>query len=385
MRGEGSRAVQQKPALALPPMSAPPRDPVASRESETRRTSVGSLVLAAQRGPTRAARLSAFARDLERLAPADYLGLLQALRATSIPERAEAFAMLFDRWARVDGAAAFAAARTLVATDGQHGALHAAIAAWATFDPDAVRVALRSAGLDRLASDEMSALLRGWATRDPAAVEAYLHTVASSTGPDDGPASLARGYEAVACARIALDPYGALSWYRGLSEPWQTKLRQTMLAELVVANPALADQWLREDGAAQLASSDLLPLARALGLDGFQRSFDWAQSLANPESRQSALAAVVRECASSDLAGLGEWLASRHDDVALAPAFSLYAAQVVRTSPTAAISWALAIDDPMLRQRTLDAVALEWQGRDPRAARLWAAQSKLVDWATLAR
>lgn len=379
-----ARPTPAPPALLLP-ASAAPVAAVASRPNEKLAASIDSLVVAAQRGPSRAARLAAFARELDRLAPADYAGLLRALRATNSPERPEAFAMLFDRWARVDGAATFAAARTLVATDGQHAALHAAVAAWAAVDPEAARAALQSAGLDRPASDEMAALLRGWASGDRAGAEAYLCGAAGAGEADAVPASVARGYEAVACARIAEDPSGALAWYRALSESWQTRLRQTMAAELTVAQPALAGRWLQEDAAAQLGTSDLLPLVRALGLEGFERPFAWAQSLANAGTRASALAAVIRERAAADLPGLGEWLASRHDDVALAPAFSLYAAHVVRTSPAAAVSWALAIDDPMLRQRTLEAVALEWRGRDPRAARQWATESNLIDWAALAR
>jgi hypothetical protein len=120
-------------------------------------------------------------------------------------------------------------------------------------------------------------------------------------------------------------------------------------------------------------------------LEGFEQQFAWAKTAANPVTRESALAAVVREGAHADLATLGEWLAVRADDASLTPAFAAYALQVVRKSPSAAVTWALSLDQPELRQSTLNTVAAEWNSANPRAAREWAQRTGLVDWDAIVR
>ena len=41
------------------------------------------------------------------------------------------------------------------------------------------------------------------------------------------------------------------------------------------------------------------------------------------------------------------------------------------------MDWALAIDDPQLRQQVVANIAHGWMGRDPAAARAWLAESDL--------
>ena len=374
------------PAGGTRAAAAAPADRGGVRSAETP-VSIPNLVAQARRGPTRAARLLDFARGLERVSPAEYPDLLRALLASNGPDRTEELAMLCHRWAEHAGAAAFEAGRELAARDGEYCAFHAAIAGWACRDSGAARAALREAGFTDPASDEMAALLQGWGSSDATGAEAYLQSIRASdeVRSSSPPAAVQRSYEAVARARIAADVGQALAWYRGLSEPLQERLRQTIVSELGLAAPTLAQRWLAEDVSAQLGASDLIPLLRALPLAGFDQQFAWAQSMANATTRESALAAVVCEGAWSNLSGLGEWLAVRSDDATLAAAFSAYATQVVRRSPNAAVTWASSLDDRQLRQQTLNAVAQEWMSRDPRAAREWATQSGLVDWEALMR
>jgi hypothetical protein len=309
------------------------------------------------------------------------------LLKTRSADRPELLAMLCSVWAAHDGPAAFATARTLAAADGEYPALHAAITAWARSDPTATQAALRAAGLADLSTDEMSAFVQGWANADPGAAETYLIAAggASRVGDEAIPAAIQRGYEAVARARIQADPTAAMSWYGGLREPLKERLRQAVLAQLAAVDPRVASQWLATDASAQVGTSDLIQVLRGMQLDGFELQFAWAKTAANPVTRESALAAVVREGAHADLATLGEWLAVRTDDASLTPAFSAYAQQVVRKNPSAAVTWALSLDQPELRQSTLNTVAAEWNSSNPRAAREWAQRTGLVDWDAIVR
>ena len=348
---------------------------------------VRSALAAARGGPAIEARLFAFANQLNALAPGDFPALLAALQKSGGPGIAECQAMLCAVWAKHAGAEAFVAAGELARRDGNQAALQAAIAGWAEHSPAAALAALRANRLDSLAGDEMSALLRGWAAHDPEAAENHLQQSLARL-PSDAetfPAAAQCGYEAAARTRISRDPAAALAWYRALDPTLQGRLRNTLVAELGTAAPALAQQWLGEDASALVSSTTLIPLLRSARLDGFAPQFDWAQHVANPTSRDAALGAIVREAAATDLVALGEWLAARGDDASLTPAFAHYAAEVVRKSPSAAITWALSLDDPALRQRTLNTVALEWSTYDSTAARRWAAESSLVDLTALMR
>lgn len=347
---------------------------------------VAAAVRAAHSAPDAASRLYRFSLRLHDLDPAEYPALLAALRAARTPESPEILAMLCSEWARHDGPAAFAAARALAGNDGEYRAWHSAIAAWAQREPAAAQAALRAIGATDLASDEMSALVRGWAAADPAAAEAFLMAPGGPPADTEGlPAAVLRGFEAIACARIDADPAGAMAWYGALPEGMQERLRQAIVAKLAAVDAPRATEWLARDPSAQLGASDVQSVLRGMQLENFEQQFAWANMLANPVTRESALAAVVRERSADDIVSLGEWLAVRCDDAKLAPAFSVFAAQVVKKSPAAAVTWAMSLDDPTLRQRTLETVVLEWNGVDPRAARQWAAQTGLVDWNTIAR
>lgn len=371
--------------VAMPPGASLLSPPAEARRAEVDR--LAAAIRTAHAAPDRAARLYEFALRLRDLAPAHYPALLQALRRARGPETPELMAMLCSLWAAHDGAAAFAAARALVGSDGEFGALHSAIAAWAQRDPHGAQEALRAAGLTDLATDEMAAFVQGWARRDPGGAEAFLATASGAARPDGDeiPAAVRRGFEAIAAGRIEADPAAAMAWFGRLPAGVQEQLRQAVLAKLAAVAPAEASAWLARDPTAQVGASDLVSLLRGMQLSGFDQQFAWAQTAAHSETRQSALQAVVREAAQTNLVGLGEWLAARADDAALTPAFSAYAAQVVHKSPNAAVTWALSLDQPALRQQALNTVAMEWITVNPRAAREWALRTRLVDWETLAR
>ena len=345
---------------------------------------IAALRDALRRAPDRATRLAHFAQGLRDLAPEDYPPLFRALRTTRGPESPEILAMLCSAWAAHDGPAAFAAGRLLAATDGFHDALHAGIVGWARKDPRGTEAALREAGLSDWRGDEMAAFMQGWASVDPAAAEAFLSAGAPREA-DELPAAMQRGFETIARSRIEGDAAAAMQWYAQLPPGVQARLRQAVVSQLTAKAPRLAAEWLARDESAQLGASDLTPLLRALELDTFEQQFTWARSPANAVTRESALQAIVREAAHTQIVTLGEWLAARADDGSLAPAFSAYASQVVRKSPNAAITWALSLDNPELRQHTLNTVAAEWISINPRGAREWAQRTKLVDYESISR
>ena len=378
-----------------PTTPAPAKDSAASLAVTTNRHErvatpppdrIAAAVRVAHSAPDAASRLYQFALRLRELAPPDYPAVFAALRAMRTPESPELLSMLCSEWARHDGAAAFAAGRALAGSDGEYRAWHSAIAAWAQKDPTAAHATLRTIGATDLASDEMSALMAGWAANDPGAVEAFLGTNSATRATDDDrPAATVRGFEAIARARIDADPANAMAWYGALPESLKERLRQAVTAKLAAVDPSRATEWLARDSSAQLGSSDVQAVLRGMRLDGYEQQFAWANSLANPVTRESALAAVVQEGSASNLVSLGEWLGARCDNALLAPAFAAYAARVVQRSPLAAVAWASSLDDAALRKRTLEAVAMEWNGLDPRAARQWATQSGLVDWNVVVR
>lgn len=382
-----ARETHGAPKAASARHASPAASPLTRAESEL--ATPGAVLRALNRARDRPTRLREFAARLRDAEPSDYPALLAALRTTRSPETAELQAMLCSAWAEHDGAAAFTASRALAERDGEYPALHAALRAWAQRDPTAARMALEHAHLTDLAGDEMAAWAEGWAGGDFRAAEQYLAAAAHGSGASDDaaelPAAVVRGMQAVARARIAAEPAAVLDWYAGLREPLRERLRETLLSQLAADAPQVASRWLAQDASAQLGSSQLTPLLRSLPLAGFDEQFAWARTPANAVTRDSALVAVVRDAAPADLVSLGEWLAARADDASLSPAFSAYAIQVVRKSPDAAVTWALSLDQPELRQRALDAVATEWMSVSPRAAREWAQRTRLVDWETIVR
>lgn len=361
--------------------------PAPATTATVSRGGLPAAIHAARQGADRATQLYDFARRLREMAPAEYPALLQALRRTRSPELPEMLAMLCSAWAAYDGPAAFAAGRTLAAADGEYQALRAAITSWARQDPAAAQQALTAAGMTDLTTDELSAFVEGWAGRDFAAAEKFLAAARKprADGEESDPAAVQIGYLAVARARLEADPAAALQWYAGLDEAMRARLRHPMLNQLAATDPQAANRWLSGDTSAQVESADLIPLMRGLELQGFDQQFSWAQTLANGHSREAALAAVVREGATQNLLPLGEWLASRTDDPRLSPAFSAYAIQVTHKSPSAAVTWAQSLDNPVLRQQTLEAVASVWMGVNMREAREWAQRTRLVDLDALAR
>lgn len=347
---------------------------------------LAAAIRVVHQAPDRATRLYQFALRLRDLDVGQYPGVLEAVRNSRSPDAPELLAMVCSLWAAQNGPAAFAAARALVSSDGEHGALHSAIAAWAQRDPAAAQAALTEAGFARLDTDEMTAFAEGWAAVNPVAAETLLRQATSGNSSDeDIPAAVRRGFEAIARARIDMDPAAALTWYASLPAPLAERTRQAFAAKLAAVDPQLASQWLARDDSAQLGASDVLPVLRGLRLDSFDGQFAWANGAANPATRESALMAVVRENAPERLLPLGEWLAAHADDAALAPAFSAYAQQVVRKSPTAAVTWAMSLDQPQLRQTALATVATEWVSINPRAAHEWVQRTGLVDWESILR
>jgi hypothetical protein len=375
-------AATPKPLTAVSPSPAATE---ASRPIAPSSTALAAAIEAVRQPAGRAAKLNAFAARLRELDPSQYPALLDALRAAHFPDTSEMLAMLCSVWAGHDGPEAFAAARRLVDPDGEFGALHAAITAWAAQDPAAALRALQSAKLDGLATDEMSALMQGWAARDPAGAEKFLRQAERRAGDEEVPAAVQRGLEAIAGARVESDSAAALAWYQALPGPERAAIQQSFLARLAVADPRRAQQWLASDAEVRFGESDLLPVLRGLRLEGWEPRFEWATAAANPLTRDAALRAVVREGAAADIVALGTWLAARTDNPGLNPAFSAYAIQVVRKSPDAAITWALSLEPADLRQRTVTAVASEWATYDVHAARAWAERTRLVNWDVIAR
>lgn len=361
--------------------------PAAAPASAVAAGGLPAAIHSARRGADRATQLYDFARRLRETAPGEYPALLQALRRTRSPELPEMLAMLCSAWAEHDGPGAFAAGRTLAAADGEYQALRAAITSWARRDPAAAQKALAAAGMTDLSTDELSAFVEGWAGRDFAAAEKFLAAARKprADGEESDPAAVQAGYLAVARARLEADPAAALQWYAGLDESLRARLRHPMLNQLAASDPQAANRWLSGDTSAQAESADLIPLMRGLELTGFDQQFAWAQTLANGNTREAALAAVVREGATQNLLPLGEWLAARTDDPRLSAAFSSYAIQVTHKSPAAAVTWAQSLDNPVLRQQTLEAVASVWMGVNMREAREWAQRTRLVDLDALAR
>ncbi|MES2693986.1 MAG: hypothetical protein V4773_10970 [Verrucomicrobiota bacterium] len=383
-------AVHARAELKAAPTPAVTATPLAQATEGKRPAAAEERLKAAIRsahaGMDRATRLYEFAQRLREVAPGDFPALLVALRVSRGPETPEMMAMLCSVWATHDGPAAFNAARGLIATDGEFQALQAAIGAWAQREPAAAQEALRTAGLTDMGTDEMAAFVVGWASKDFAAAEAFLGAPKGKKDGEEGmSAAMQRGYEAIARARLEADPNAALQWYGKLDDGLRERLRQPVLAKLAAMDPALANQWLARDASAQVDVADLVPLVRGLQLGGFDQQFAWAKTPANTETREAALMAVVREGTTANLVPLGEWLAQRTDDPSLGSAFSAYAIKVVQKSPSAALTWAQSLDQPELRQRTLNAVVTEWISVNPRAAREWAQQTKLVDWEALVR
>ena len=241
-------------------------------------------------------------------------------------------------WGQRDGAAAIEFTRTQPGA-GKVAALGAALAGWASRDPEAAKAWIAA----RLEPGEQLmyswALVEGWARKDPAAATAYALSMKEL--PNAG-----RFIQTIALEQVRRDAPNAGAWALSLPEG---SLRNAAVEEI-------ATHWSRTS-----------PKAAA----------DWARMLPGTTLAIPALKNATTEWARQDAPAAGIWLNQLPPSTLRDQAVASYC-QVLAVQNLDTISqWAQTITDTSLREQSLLHIAGEWMSRNESATLAWLPNSGL--------
>jgi hypothetical protein len=241
-------------------------------------------------------------------------------------------------WGQRDGAAAIEFTRTQPGA-GKVAALGAALAGWASRDPEAAKAWIAS----RLEPGEQLmyswALVEGWARKDPAAATEYALSMKEL--PNAG-----RFIQTIALEQVRRNAPGAGAWAMSLPPG---SLRETAVQEI-------ATNWGRSS-----------PRAAA----------DWARTLPGANLAVPALKNATTEWARQDALAAGAWLDQLPPSTLRDHAVASYCQVLAIEDPNAINQWAQTINDSALREQSLLHIAEEWMSRNEQATLAWLPNSGL--------
>jgi hypothetical protein len=255
---------------------------------------------------------------------------------------------------------------------------------WAESDLAGAADAVSALSAEALTADLVNSVVLPWAARNWDAAVAWAQRLPQGEARQAGLVTLA-----LEAARV--DPLTALSLGLTLAPDAQRESMMVNAAtQLATQEPDLAAQWaaglpqsrLRDRMLAQVAAiwgerdpraasmmvlEQLTPgTARNNALVGIvqrwvqvqpEAAASWAASFPEGALRTASVDNAVRLWAERDLRAAGEWLGRLAPGNARDVGVSSYVEKLVVADPVSAESWAVAIGDPGLRQRGLEAVA----------------------------
>jgi hypothetical protein len=164
--------------------------------------------------------------------------------------------------------------------------------------------------------------------------------------PDDLPRYKAAVFLNASSTLAAADPPGTARWLANhLSRDYTDGVMRVVARSWAKSDPVAALQWLIQQPAGERRDGNISN-AFLVWLGTF------------PEDATS-------------------WLRSTTPERALDSTLRVMVGRTRRASPERAIAWALAFDDPQLRQQVVTNIAHGWMGRDAAAAQAWLAGSDL--------
>jgi len=277
--------------------------------------------------------------------------------------------LILNAWARVDGPGAVTYALTNYQDRSGRWMAGSALQGWASADPAAALAFAEDIRAEGGGPNPyVAGVLTGWAQENAGAVAQYLAGL-----PE---AERDRYLRAVSQTVIGQGQETAWNWALSITDPAMQAAAFGQVVEAFAGqNPAAMAARLLPFAGQDFAAPALAALAGELARQSGLQAIAFVEGLPVGEAREQAEAIAIREWARQDVQAAGEWLAAQPQ--VSNDALAVYARQVVREDPAAALEWARAIDNPAQQMRTTIAVGQTWFRQDPAAAGAWAATSGL--------
>lgn len=280
-------------------------------------------------------------------------------------------------WADLDLEAAFDYARSIPFPTQGEEALGVVIQEWASRDPAEAR--LRAEGLvqpfRKRKAQPLVHLVRGWVHVPDSGLEAYLRERPKNN--DIHSAVLQEIYR-------ARGPEALMRWaeeFIAASDDPALRLRTLRKSVRTIGyrDPEAAADWvLRQHGRGEYAVDGPEVLAEAWGQRDRRSALAWLRTISEEEVRSKAIETTFRQWLRAKPVEAAAWLEAQGNSSFTHPASVASAKQaIIARDPDRATAFCERVPPSDLKQRCLQAVAIQWYDWDPVAAGLWMESSDL--------
>ncbi len=306
-----------------------------------------------------------------------FSGFLQGLSPENLPDALEALEphlpwLITDElrvfmlaWVRFDPLGALEHALYWPPPFNRNGS-GAAIYAWALRNPAAASWALESVDDPELKDFMEGRLVAGW-----------IHGEHRQSASDyiaslpEGPRRF--GYIGLLAWQLSKQgPEAVMRWAEAVpDDPPRYKAAVFLKASgtLAPADPAGTARWLAGHLDRAYADGVLRVVARSWATSDPTAAMSWLMKLPAGEKRDGTVSNAFHAWHGHSAEDAERWLRTATPERALDPVLRLMVGRSWRESTDVAMEWALAIDDPKLRQQVVANVARAWEGLDSEAGR----------------
>jgi hypothetical protein len=310
------------------------------------------------------ARKYQFAKYFQGLSPENLdetLALLEKQRFQVTPDEAELFIFA---WSSFDPTAAFTWATTAQKTWGTR-LDSPAIRAWAYHDPKGALKFLERQPEKRQADLQFN-LVTGWIQGgDSEGATVFVFTQPQS-------AKRVALVDSLLANAAKAGPEGLKLW--AMSAPGADRETAVYRASgfITRTDPAAAVEWYETIEEPAWTDGMLENISRTwIRTDEPEALFQWFAELPATEARDKAALTSFSTWSEIDNDEAVAWLTSVDIEPAFDPAIAVYARQLSRGDPAAAIEWANRIQNDKLRKRSFLPILRTWYKRQPNEARAW--------------
>lgn len=156
--------------------------------------------------------------------------------------------------------------------------------------------------------------------------------------------------------------------------PWVENLPEGRLKDQAVGRiiekwalyePEKAKEWMERNAQSEGLQSAREALAEAWVKVNPAAALKWIDSMGDGGRKGELYTRAIGRWIDADINAAGEWLATQTPSSTLDGAFERYAFKVMGQNPADTMPWAESIADEVMRQRTMERVAMVWSRRDP--------------------
>jgi hypothetical protein len=314
-----------------------------------------------------------------------FSGFLQGLSPENLPEALEALVpslpwlttdelrVFMLAWARFDAPGALDHALSWPRPFHRNGS-GAAIYAWAMRDPAAARWALRSTEDPELEEFMEGRMIAGW-THGVYKQDASEYIASLPAGPRRF------GYIGLLAWELSKQgPEAVMRWAEAVPDDlprYKAAVFLNASSTLAAIDPAGTARWVANHLSRDYTDGVMRVIARSWANSDPTAALGWLIQQPAGERRDGSVSNAFLVWLEASPEDATSWLRGATPERALDSTLRLMVGRTRRDTPEHAIDWAMAIDDPQLREQVVTNVARGWMERDADAAQAWLAESEL--------